>query len=242
MSAAPTDALPTAIAAFGTGIVVVLILSSVPLYYQGMRKGSLAAVSTAPLVGQWLNFFAWTVYGIAQNDMNIIRVNVIGVGFAVLYAACQVAYNAGAARAAVARLLAAAALLSGALEAGLFFGLAPGAARTSALGICGVVYNVVMFAGPIVALRTALRDGDASALPALLIVVSNVASVTWGTYGYLVGNYYVFVPNVAGTLINLLQLAGVVYLAATGAKKRAADDDGGSYAAVEGAAADGLLN
>jgi solute carrier family 50 protein (sugar transporter) len=234
-SFAPTDALPTGIALFGTIVVVGMVLSSAPLYVQAIRSGGegLERVSVLPLVGQYLNFFAWSVYGIAISDRNVWGVNVICLVLALGYVALQLVYRGGGARADFARLFAAACAGSAALSGGLFLGLPPGGARSTALALVGMSYNIAMYGAPIAALRVALKTGDASALPTLLIAVSTLASLTWGTYAVLVGNLFVFIPNSLGSLMNLLQLAAVGYLYCVGVQdKKSGDEDKGAYAAV----------
>jgi hypothetical protein len=207
----PTDVIPSAVADVGTFLVVCLLLAQAPLYYTAIRKGSLAHVTYVPLQVMWLNFFVWTVYGTVTRDPHVLYTNIVGCVFVLIYSALQILYNVGAARARLLRDLLLTASASIAVELVLFFSL-NGDSRKLVLGITGASCNVVMFLGPLVALRTAVITLDDSALPVLLILVHNVVSVVWGAYGFLVGNIFILLPNAIAVVINVSQLFAVIYI------------------------------
>lgn len=286
----PTDPLASGVANFGTGLVILMMLAQVPLYYTAIRAQTLHLITYVPLVGMIFNFSAWTVYGIAQADPNILNVNIAGAAIAACYMALQLVFNTGAQRLAVARGLALGCGAAVGIEAVLFFAV-PGGARKTALGAFGVTCNVIMFAGPIVALKKAVTDLDASALPVLLIIAYNLCSITWGAYGYLVYNWFVCSPNVIvssaagetalvalqstqewvtlmllrrlsgspfsdpfstppsphtssllqGTVINLAQLIGVIYIYANKKPEASKDDTEAALISESGDVDDGLI-
>ena len=51
-----------------------------------------------------------------------------------------------------------------------------------------------------------------AALPMLLTVANTLCGVTWGVYGFLVSNWFVLGPNIAGTVLNVMQLAVAIYI------------------------------
>ena len=221
----PTSPIATGIAGVGTAIVILMMISQGPLYRSTIiAKGSLATITVAPLVGMLFNMSAWSWYGFAINDPNVINVNVAGVCLVACFMMCQLWFNDNENRLRVGRTFALASTIALGIEAGLFFGLS-GSTRASCLAYFSIGCNVFLFASPIVALRSALKAMDSSALPVLLIVMNNLCSICWAGYGFLVADYYILGPNVAGTILNLAQLAGSIYLAMAGKKHEKLEDD-----------------
>jgi uncharacterized protein with PQ loop repeat len=55
------------------------------MYTVIFKTKSVEHLSVAPTVGQASNFAMWVVYGIVGNELAVLRVNAVGVGFAVVY-------------------------------------------------------------------------------------------------------------------------------------------------------------
>jgi hypothetical protein len=221
----PTSPVATSIAAVGTALVVLMMVSQGPLYRSTiLKKGSLATITVAPLIGMLFNMSAWSWYGFAIQDPNVINVNVAGVGIVLAFMLCQLFFNDTENRLRVGRIFAVASAVALGIEAGFFFGLS-GTARSSCLAYFAIGCNVFLFASPIVALRAALKAMDSAALPVLLIVMNNACSAIWGVYGFLVADYFIMGPNIAGTALNLAQLAGAIYLARAGKSRGEKLDD-----------------
>ena len=164
-------------------------------------------MSILPSIGQFANFVAWCVYGIVGNEPALLRVNAIGVGFALFYFAVFLTYAVGAHR----RNLVAALLGAGLGLSLLFTALivGPGLAtptRILALGYVAMSANVVMYASPIAAIRNAWTRMDPDALPLLLTTASTLCSISWLAYGLLTSNLFVWAPNAAGVLLSVIQI------------------------------------
>ena len=198
----------------GTGVACLLIAAQVPamvLVARGQR--SMNDLSAWPTVGQAANFLAWCVYALVQGDLNLLRVNVIGVVFSCGYAAMFLLYASGAPRQTFLRLLAAFALVNGGVFAAVL--APPGlttATRVQLLGYYAVSANVAMYAFPIAALRAALKSMDPSAIPLLLTLAGSACSCNWLLYGLLVDNWFVAGPNAAGVALNAVQLLMCAYV------------------------------
>lgn len=213
MGIAVTDAAITGVSTFGTIMVFIMLSAQLPAIYSVVTKTkSVEHLSVAPTVGQLANFVTWTIYAVAKGDPNILRVNVLGIAFAVGYLAVFFWYAVGRNRRLLYALTAALLLLVGALEAAFVFGITDETARQTAMASFAVACNVAMYAAPIGQLRLGLASMNPAALPLLLCLANTVTSGTWLCYGLFVGNLFVAGPNVAGCALNAAQLLVGAYI------------------------------
>ncbi|CAK0856008.1 unnamed protein product [Prorocentrum cordatum] len=76
------------------------------------------------------------------------------------------------------------------------------------LGLCGNLANILMFAGPLAAVGTVIRERSTRALPLGFTCVVVVNGGLWTAYAaLLLGDYMVLVPNLIGFLLGLVQLS-----------------------------------
>jgi hypothetical protein len=154
----------------------------------------------------------WAGYGVlVQERWDTTLVNSVGTAYAVVYALIFVRYTdtwAGRRRI----LLVVAGILGSAMAVfvALFAGPVPYAAPI--LGWFSVVINMGVFLSPLRALRGAVRELDASRVPALFSVASAVSCVNWGCFGLLMGDLAVAAPNLIGLPLSLVQLAALLYI------------------------------
>jgi hypothetical protein len=200
------------------------------MYNVVFRKASMERLSAMPTIGQAANFLSWTVYAIVQGDPNILRVNVIGCGFSLLYLIIFAVWSRGEGRVSFLRLLA----LFVVVNAVVFWSVLGSAMEKSrqidVLGGYAVGCNVIMYAFPLAAIRIALKAMDPTAIPLLLTLTGTATSILWLSYGLMVGNWTVAGPNCAGVGLNIVQLAigGYVTLHARGRSGSADGADGSS--------------
>ena len=235
------DTVPeSALSTTGTVLVGGLLCAQLPAMYLVVRgQTPIAKLSLLPTLGQAGNFLCWVVYGLVAAEPAVLRVNVIGCGFAALYLSIFLLYSAGCA--ARLRVLAGAAatfaVLGGAWAAAILIP-ADQATRINALGITAVILNTAMYASPLGAMRAALLARDASGIPLLLTLAGLGCSLCWGAYGWLKGNYFIFGPNAAGLLLSLLQLAIAGYIVVRGGAAPGGGKGGGAageYLALDAA-------
>lgn len=157
-----------------------------------------------------MNFISWVSYALQNKDAALLRVNAIGCGFAIVYLAVFLTYSRGKTLQKFLTLLTAASVIGGSLWAGISYGVSNLDDRILGLGVVAVACNVIMYAAPINAILTAMKENDPDLIPILLTVASTFLSACWLIYGLLVDNWFVAGPNVAGTLLCLAQLIAAV--------------------------------
>lgn len=107
-----------------------------------------------------LNFISWVLYALQNGDGNLLRVNVIGCGFMVLYLGIFLTYTRGSAWYKLVGMLTAGCVLGGAVESSIIYLEGNKDTRITLLGAVAVACNVVMYLAPIKSIATAYKDMD----------------------------------------------------------------------------------
>jgi solute carrier family 50 protein (sugar transporter) len=183
------------------------------------KVGSVGALRINFYTMQLVNCCVWASYGLLLSNAAIIFSNVSGLAVAVFCMAIylQVARSeeatgkqlvGGATVSDSLRLVAMAMFVTGTILAGAtvanLSGYATGA-RTF-MGCAGSAASCVMLAAPLQQAQLIVQLRNADVLNPLTVVLSVVNCFLWTTYGLLVANPFIFVPNGIGQLITLGQL------------------------------------
>lgn len=205
--------LEMGISTAGTVLAACLFSAQLPaMYFVAFRGAPISKLSFLPTIGQAGNFAAWVVYGLFANESAVLRVNVIGCGFAAFYVLMFLIYSTGAARLRIAGMAASAVVVLAALFAGCIFIPQSHDDAVSALGWAAFGLNTIMYASPIAAVYRALATMDRGAIPILLTLSGLGCSALWGVYGLLKSNIYVGIPNGIGIVLSSLQLLVAAYV------------------------------
>jgi hypothetical protein len=70
----------------------------------------------------------------------------------------------------------------------------------------GIVICMIMFASPLSLLQTIMNKKDSTGLNPSLAWMSLFCALSWGLYGFMIGNYFVVAPNAFGVLVALCQV------------------------------------
>lgn len=214
----PADVITT-VSTIGTVLVFLMLCAQLPAVATVVRKRTTGNLSVLPTLGQISNFVTWTCYGFFKGDPNIIRVNLIGIGFGAFYLAVFGVFTPkGAPQRTLWRLFGLLFAVTAAIECALIFLVKDPELRLTLMGSVSIACNVAMFGAPIASVRLALSTMNPAALPLLLVFVNTITGLAWMTYGILVGNYFVAGPNMAGTVLNTMQLVAGVYIAVAAAR------------------------
>lgn len=191
-------------------IALFLFSAQIPICRQMRIERSSDQFTFLPTVLTSGTCFLWLSYGMYEGNWTVIAVNLLGIAFQVAYAICFCYYASPRQRRNKLLTIAALFVLLAALDVPMF-ALRPDSGR-QVLGTITVIINVGMFASPIFAVRTALQSLDTSRVPVALTVASLASSLLWGAWALLVGDTFVFTPNVFGLVLCSAQLIAVAYI------------------------------
>ncbi|KAL3897585.1 MAG: hypothetical protein SGCHY_003321 [Lobulomycetales sp.] len=159
-----------------------------------------------------LNQISWTLYGLLIIDNFVLWNNVVGLLLGLFYTLSLWKYTNPEQE----RIMKLAIFLGLSVlftAAGLSFIILPeafnlGTANANlALGIHCVVLQVSFFGSPVLELAKVLRTKDSSAFHAPFVMAAVVNCVGWATYGIVLRDYFLLIPNVLSLALSLVQLA-----------------------------------
>ncbi|XP_059442051.1 bidirectional sugar transporter SWEET4-like, partial [Corylus avellana] len=78
--------------------------------------------------------------------------------------------------------------------------------RSLIVGIICILFNVMMYASPLVVMKLVLTTRSVEYMPFSLSFISFVNGLIWSTYGLIQFDPFVLAPNVVGTMFGLAQL------------------------------------
>ena len=80
------------------------------------------------------------------------------------------------------------------------------AVASTVLSACAVTLNTIKYASPLSIARLVVRTKSVEFMPLPLTLACLACSVLWGTYGLLVADVWIVVPNVAGLACSIAQV------------------------------------
>lgn len=83
--------------------------------------------------------------------------------------------------------------------------------KTEALGTLCALFNIVMYASPLAVARKVIASRSVESMPLPLSVMTFLCCLLWFSYSLLVGDSWIFVPNVCGLVLGIVQLVLYTY-------------------------------
>jgi len=189
------------------GIIVALILflSPVPTIRRIFRERNSLEYSQLPFICQVVESSFWTLWAISVGDrLEMLVNNIIGISFMLIYIIIFSSFVPASKRSTTALHLSVAAVLVGVGVAALC--LLPKSSGSLSLSIAAVVLNCIKYASPLSVARMVVQTKSVEFLPLPLTLACFACSVLWGTYGLLLNDMWILVPNIAGVVCSILQV------------------------------------
>jgi len=184
----------------------VFFLSPIPTFREIMSSGTTGKLPMLPFSSMLTNGFLWTTYGILNANPAIWAPNVpafvLGVIYTGIFAKAApaganwlpgtVPMHVGGAALSCAAITAAATMLD-----------TPTA--ITALGWAGTTVVIVMFSGPLAAMKTVIETKSTKSLPFSMTVASFICTSLWTTYGLYLDDFFIWFPNGLGLVSSFVQ-------------------------------------
>ena len=197
----------------GTITSIFQCASGFPLLRKIIKEGSSANYPRLPMVLMIITCIQIGAYGVIvygfPAGLQLLIVNSIGLFFWLIFATVMIIYAATPrARAKLIAVVVITILWGILLPLGLF--IAPSVmsfeTRRIILAVLMNVANVGGFFSPIEKLLEALRTGDVHRMPAILVYANVFNCLIWTSYGSILADVWIYIPNGLGLLISLLQV------------------------------------
>ncbi|KAF8408461.1 hypothetical protein HHK36_007614 [Tetracentron sinense] len=191
----------------GNIISFMVYLAPLPTFYRVYKKKSTEGFHSLPYVVALFSSMLWIYYAFLKSDAYLlITINSIGCIIETIYISMYIAYAPKQARILTVKLL----LL---LNLGLFclillitLFLAKGSNRLRILGWVCVVLSASVFAAPLSIMRLVILTKSVEFMPFSLSFFLTLSAITWFTYGMLLKDIYVALPNILGLIFGVLQM------------------------------------
>lgn len=186
----------------------IFFFSPLPVIKKMVAEKDTGTLPLLPYSAMCTNGILWTTYGVLLGESAIWAPNVpaaiMGAAYtAAFYANCpdNADWLPGT------KNMHVAAIAANAVGIGACATMMEPAAAANILGLygCGVV--VVMFSGPLVAIKQVVSEKSTKALPFAMTVATFVNCILWTTYGYgVLDDSYIYGPNALGLVSACVQL------------------------------------
>ncbi|OVA17429.1 SWEET sugar transporter [Macleaya cordata] len=192
----------------GNIISVMVYLAPLPTFYRVYKKKSTEGFQSIPYVVALFSAMLWIYYAFLKSDdaFLLITINSIGCIIETIYISIFITYAPKTARVLTAKLLVL-------MNFGLFslillltLLLAKGSNRVRILGWVCVAFSACVFAAPLSIMRLVIRTKSVEFMPFSLSFFLTLSAILWFSYGFLLKDLYVALPNVLGFIFGVLQM------------------------------------
>ncbi|KAG0491889.1 hypothetical protein HPP92_005287 [Vanilla planifolia] len=172
----------------GNAITLCLFLSPVPTFVRIYKNKSVEQFSQIPYIATFLNCMLWVLYGlpfVKPNSLLVLTINSAGVAIELCYIVVFITYSEGARRRMTVLLFLADVALVAIVAAVVLSLYHTHGKRTLVIGIISVFFCIMMYASPLVAMRTVIKTKSIEFMPFYLSMVSFFNGVCWTIYALL---------------------------------------------------------
>ncbi|KAL2339792.1 hypothetical protein Fmac_007732 [Flemingia macrophylla] len=200
---------PMASLIFAVGTVLSLLVFATPIktFYKVVKKKSTENCKGAPYITTFLCASLWTSYGVLKpGGFQIAIVNGVGAVFHCIYILMFLIYSPQDKK--VKTALSVAILdvgFLGIVISVILFAL-HGTIQLSVLGILCCGLTIIMYASPLLAMKTVIQTKSVECMPFLLSFFMFLNAGVWVVYSVLVKDFYIGIPNLIGVILGSTQL------------------------------------
>ncbi|XP_054015903.1 sugar transporter SWEET1 isoform X1 [Hylaeus anthracinus] len=190
--------------AFTASVCTVLqFLAGVLVCRKIIKSGTTGSSSALAFVTCYTSCVLWMRYGTLIGDRFILVVNVFGTILQASYICVFVLYSVQKSK--TVKQAIAATLFLGAVYFYSFYE-EDRALAAKYVGLLSCTVTVLFFASPLMMLAHVIRVKSTESLPFPIIVASLIVSSQWFTYGCLLNDRFIQIPNFLGCVLSAFQL------------------------------------
>ncbi|XP_043724160.1 bidirectional sugar transporter SWEET14-like [Telopea speciosissima] len=200
-----------AVGLLGNIISIMVYLAPLPTFYGVYKKKTTEGFKSVINVVSLLGATLWIYYAFLKSDAYpLLFINSIGCLMQTIYITIFLAYAPKTARILTAKLILLLNLGVYSFVLLLTLLLVNGPIRIRIVGWVCVAASVGVFAGPLSVLRIVIRTKSVEFMQFRLSVFLTLGAVIWFSYGLLLKDLYIALPNTLGFIFGVIQM--VVYI------------------------------
>ncbi|XP_024386982.2 bidirectional sugar transporter SWEET5, partial [Physcomitrium patens] len=213
---------PTAVGIAGNVFSFIMFFSPLPTFWTIIKRRETGQFSVVPYVATLLNCLMWLFYGTSSvaGLMLVLTINAAGVVIESIYIIIHVLFGDFESRKRTGCYFLGIMVLytivlccvTQAVEVN---------DRVTVVGAICVVIGSIMYSAPMTVIAQVIRDKNVANMPLFLSASSLINSVVWTTYGILVEDVFVIIPNGMGVCVCAIQCLVYFYISLVAAKRGA---------------------
>jgi solute carrier family 50 protein (sugar transporter) len=203
------DAARTTVGVLGNIIALFLFLSPVPTFVEIWKKGSVEHYSPAPYLATLVNCMVWTLYGLPivhPHSLLVVTINGSGTAIELAYIILFFIYSDKKKRLRVLLVLLVELIFISVLSTLVLTLSHSHKERSLIVGIICILFNVMMYASPLVVMKLVLTTRSVEYMPFFLSFTCFFNGLAWSTYALIQFDPFILVPNGVGSVFALAQL------------------------------------
>ncbi|CAI9767379.1 unnamed protein product [Fraxinus pennsylvanica] len=191
----------------GNLVSFMVYLAPVPTFYRVYKKKSTEGFHSVPYVIALFSSMVWLFYAWDKADeFLLITINSVGCITEAIYVAIYIVYAHKKARILTLKLL----LLLNVGGFGLIIILSHfltnGSKRVQVLGWISVSVTTSVYIAPLSIMKQVIRTKSVEFMPISLSFFLILSAVMWFSYGLLLKDMYIAIPNILGLIFGVLQI------------------------------------
>ncbi|XP_073298304.1 bidirectional sugar transporter SWEET14-like [Primulina huaijiensis] len=191
----------------GNLVAFMVYLAPLPTFYGIFKKKSTEGFQSVPYVVSLLSSILWIYYGITKsNIILLITINSFGCLIEAIYIAIFITYAPKKAKIITLKLLVLLNLVGFGCVVILTQFLVKGSERVQVIGWVAVALSASVYIAPLSVMKQVVRTKSVEFLPITLTLALLLNAVMWFSYGLLLRDFYITVPNVLGFIFGVLQV------------------------------------
>ncbi|KAL7674913.1 hypothetical protein ACOME3_001184 [Neoechinorhynchus agilis] len=179
-----------------------LFLSGMDLCREIKEKETTDSVSPMPFILSLTCASYWLAYGILCHLPSIIASNTIGVCLEFIYCVYYALKPGSKHRFGVTLSL----IVLMSAVTGIVLGFQTEEAVRRLIGLICVFLAIFMFASPLDSMCNVVNQRATSGMSFKLSFMTLLAGIIWASYGIVLADYYVFLPNMIGCCLGIIQV------------------------------------
>ncbi|XP_020959685.1 bidirectional sugar transporter SWEET17-like [Arachis ipaensis] len=200
-----------AVGIIGTVLSLLVFASPITTFREVVKKKSTENYKVAPYIATFLCTSLWSFYGgLKPGGFLVAAVNGAGALFHCVYILLFLLYSPQHTKVKTAQYV-------GVVDVGFLAAVISvtvlgldGTIQLTVLGMLCSGLTAVMYASPLLAMKTVIKTKSVEYMPFLLSLFMFLNAGAWALYSLLVRDFYIGIPNLVGLLLGLAQIT--VYL------------------------------
>jgi len=207
--------LVDAVSYVATGCTILLFCSPAPTIRKIVEMGSVGKFDSKTYLTSFLQCSLWFAYSlVTPNRFACLLTNTFGVSLSLLWYLVYLRYSDHKLSLLLQLLAAMVLVVVICCLDTLWFNKLPlkpfdsgEYLETEGLGMACVVCNILMYASPLSVARDVVRTRSVESMPLPISLMTFLVSSLWGTFGVLIADSWITMPNICGVLLGASQLA-----------------------------------